>query len=652
MSNEALQILQQYWGYPNFRPLQHEIVENVLKRNDSFVLFPTGGGKSLCFQVPAMVMPGLCVVVTPLIALMKDQVDDLLKRGIPAVSLHSGLTRREIDIILENCKHERYKFLYVSPERLKTEMFRVRLNYMNINLIAIDEAHCVSQWGYDFRPPYLEIAQMREQLPASTPFMALTATATPEVVEDIILKLELKNPAVFKQSFARKNISYNVVQTENKLPWMKEELKRISGSGLVYVRNRRTAVELDQWFQKQGISCSHYHAGLSKELRISRQEDWLQGKIKVMVCTNAFGMGINKPDVRLVIHYQLPDCIENYFQEAGRAGRDGQPSIACLLFEPADRFELEQFVQTSFPPLDIIQSTYNALGNFYQIAVGMKPERSFSFDIANFCETYKMKPLVVINSIRFLEKEDYVAYNDDVSLGSRLKFEASHQTLYEFQVFHKEADNLIKLLLRSFQGIFDQFVSIDENNLARKLGSTPEKIIQMLSFMDKKEIISYLPKFTKPQLSFTKERRDKKAFHLQEENYQFLKTRAFDRMQSMISFVEGMNVCRNVFLLHYLGEKGAKECGICDVCRRKNPENTDPEIVAQTISFYVKKSPLHITKLPEIIHWFTKEQVVRVSRWMIDNDYLLYYNGLVHPGNKMKSNDENFSGIPHEISAE
>jgi ATP-dependent DNA helicase RecQ len=650
MSNEALQILQQYWGYPAFRPLQNEIVESVLKGNDSFVLFPTGGGKSLCFQVPALVKPGVCLVVTPLIALMKDQVDDLHKRGISAVSLHSGLTRREIDIILENCKHERYKFLYVSPERLKTEMFKIRLNYMNISIVAIDEAHCVSQWGYDFRPPYMEIAQMREFLPSDVPFIALTATATPEVVTDIIAKLELKNPKVFRQSFARKNISYNVVQTENKLPWMKDELSRISGSGLVYVRNRRTAVELDQWLQKQGISCSHYHAGLSKELRISRQEDWLKGSVKVMVCTNAFGMGINKPDVRLVIHYQLPDCIENYFQEAGRAGRDGQPSIACLLFEPADRFELEQFVQISFPTLEIIQSTYTALGNYYQIAVGMKPERSFSFDISNFCETYKMKPLVVINSIRFLEKEDYVAYNDDVTLGSRLKFETGYQTLYEFQVFHKEVDPLIKLLLRSYQGIFDQFATIDESNLGKKLGTTTDKIKQMLDFMEKKELISYLPKFTKPQLSFTKERQDKKAFHLQEENYQFLKTRAIERMRSMINFVEGTHVCRNVFLLHYLGETGAKECGICDVCRRKNPQHTDAEIVAQTIAFYVKKSPLHITKLPELIHWFLKEQVIAVSRWMIDNDYLLYYNGLIHPGNKIKSNEENYSTIPNEIS--
>lgn len=652
MGKKALQILQEYWGYPNFRPLQNDIVECALQGNDAFVLFPTGGGKSLCFQVPAMVMEGMCLVITPLIALMKDQVDDLQGRGISAVALHSGLTRREIDIILDNCSHNRYKFLYVSPERLKTEIFKIRLSTMNINMVAIDEAHCVSQWGYDFRPPYLEISGLRELLAKPAPFMALTATATPDVVTDIITKLELKNPKIFKQSFARKNISYNLVYSENKLPWMKAELARITGSGLVYVRNRRNAVELDQYLQKNGISSSHYHAGLTKELRIKRQEDWLSGKVKVMVCTNAFGMGINKPDVRLVIHYQLPDCIENYFQEAGRAGRDGEPSIACLLYEPADRFELERFVQSSFPPPDIIQGTYIALGNFFQIALGVKPDRSFSFDISAFCESYKMKPLVVMNAIRFLEKEEYLSFNDDLSLGSRLKFEAGHRTLYEFQVFHKDADAVVKLLLRSHPGIFDQFVQIDENALAKKLGTTAPKIIQVLDFMDKKEIISYLPKYTKPQITFTREREDKKSFHLKEENYSFLKNRALDRMNSMISFVEGTHVCRNVYLLNYLGEKSARECGICDVCRKKNPTHSDPEIVAQTISFFIRKAPLHITKLPGIIHWFPKEQVMAVSRWMMDNDYLLYYNGLVHPGNKMKLNEENYSAIPNEINAD
>lgn len=651
MSTEALQILKDYWGYTNFRPLQSEIVESSLRNEDAFVLFPTGGGKSLCFQVPAMVKEGMCLVITPLIALMKDQVDDLTSRGISAVSLHSGLTRREIDIILDNCAHNRYKFLYVSPERLKTEIFKIRLAAMKINMVAIDEAHCVSQWGYDFRPPYLEISGLREILPEQTPFIALTATATPEVVKDIIEKLELKNPKIFRQSFERKNISYNVVYTENKLPWMKEELGRISGSGLVYVRNRRIAVELDHYLQKNGISCSHYHAGLSKELRIKRQEDWLKGNIKVMVCTNAFGMGINKPDVRLVIHYQLPDCIENYFQEAGRAGRDGQPSIACLLFEPADRFELEQFVQASFPPPEIIQSTYIALGNYFQIAVGIKPERSFPFDIAAFCETYKMKPLIVQNSLRFLEKEEYISYNDDINLGSRVKFETEHRTLYEFQVFHKDADAVVKLLLRSHPGIFDQFVQIDENIMAKKLGTTFEKILKVLQFMDKKEIITYLPKFNKPQITFTREREDNKSFRLREENYNFLKTRAFDRMNSMISFVEGNHICRNVFLLNYLGEKSAKECGICDVCRKKNPEHSHPETIAQTISFFIRKAPVHITKLPELIHWFNKEQLISVSRWMMDNDYLLYYNGLIHPGTKIMSNEENYSVIPNEITS-
>jgi ATP-dependent DNA helicase RecQ len=313
---------------------------------------------------------------------------------------------------------------------------------------------------------------------------------------------------------------------------------------------------------------------------------------------------------------------------------------------------LQQFVQASFPPPDVIQSTYTAIGNYFQIGVDMKPERSFPFDITSFCETYKMKPLIVLNSIKFLEKEEYLSYNDDGSLSSRLKFEANNKTLYEFQVYNKEVVPLIKLLLRSFQGIFDQFAMIEEFQLGKKLGLSPEQIKQMLLFLDKKEIISYLPKHTKPQITFTRERVDRKGFKLSKENYELLKTRATERMQSMISFAEGMNVCRNVFLLHYLGEKAAAECGICDVCRKRNPETSNPEIIANTIGFYILKSPLHITKLPELIHWFDKEQLISVSRWMIDNDFLVYYNGLIHPGLKLKNKELNFTSIPHEILPE
>jgi len=458
------ELLKQYWGFDTFRPLQEDIIDAVLNGQDALALLPTGGGKSLCFQLPALLQEGICIVVSPLIALMKDQVENLKAKGIQAIAIYAGMGKREIDILLDNCIYGNIKFLYLSPERLLSPLVKERLAYMKVNLFAIDEAHCISQWGYDFRPPYLLLKDLREIHP-EVPIIALTATATKFVRQDIVEKLELKVPQIFVKSFARRNLSYVVMDLEDKYGKLLDVLKNVKGSGLIYVRNRRETTEVALFLKRNHIAADFYHAGLEKNERSLKQEAWKQNKIRVMVATNAFGMGIDKPDVRFVIHLDLPESLEAYYQEAGRAGRDELKAFAVLLANKSDRLALETKYKDNFPNIEEIKKTYHYLGSYYQLAYGAGQGISFPFDLADFCKRFKLSVLKTIAALKFLEHDGYLTLSENIFLQSRLMFMQSHEDVYRFQIENSGYDALIKTVLRAYGGSFDQYVKVNENEI-------------------------------------------------------------------------------------------------------------------------------------------------------------------------------------------
>ncbi|MBK9673140.1 MAG: ATP-dependent DNA helicase RecQ [Bacteroidetes bacterium] len=461
------QLLKHYWGHSTFRPLQENIIQSILDGTDTLALLPTGGGKSICFQVPALAMDGVCVVISPLIALMKDQVDNLTKRGIKACAVYSGMKKQEIDVLLDNCVYGKIKFLYLSPERLSSELVKVRLSKMKISFLAIDEAHCISQWGYDFRPAYLRIAELRELLPQQK-ILALTATATPEVVKDIQQQLNFKNSKVFIASFERKNLAYIVLQEEDKWNRLLKIVTSLKGAGIIYARNRKRTQEIALFLQRNSITADYYHAGLSPQVRDTKQNNWMLNNCRIMVCTNAFGMGIDKPDVRFVVHLELPDSLEAYFQEAGRAGRDGNKSYGIVLFQSVDSNESMHRLKQGFPTVSEIKSVYQALCNYYKLAIGSGLEITFDFDSADFCNTFNLKANHVFNCLKFLEKEEYLSLSDSSKTNAKLKILLNKQALFDFQVANKDLDILIKTILRSYSGAFDEFILISETELAKR----------------------------------------------------------------------------------------------------------------------------------------------------------------------------------------
>ena len=460
-SEELKTLLKKYWGYEHFRPFQEEVILSVLNQQDTLALMPTGGGKSLCFQIPAMYMTGMCLVVSPLIALMKDQVNNLRARKISAVAIHSGMSYREVDLTLDKCVEGHYKFLYLSPERLTTDIFRARLPNMKINLLAVDEAHCISQWGYDFRPPYLQIAEVREEL-KNIPVLALTASATKNVCTDIMEKLQFKQQHVVRRSFERKNLSYSVLFEEDKFGRVLKMLDKVKGTAIVYVRNRRRTKEISQFLQQNKVSATEYHAGLSHGERSQKQEDWIQNKVRVIVCTNAFGMGIDKPDVRLVVHWDTPDNLESYFQEAGRAGRDEKKSFAVILYNNADVTELHTREADRFPDLEEVKTVYDSVGNFCRIAEGAGQGESFNFNLNEFLKTYKLNAIRTLNSLKLLEQEGYLSFSESIYLPSRLMMTVDKENLYRYEVMHPEHEVLLKAIMRSYGGVFDYFSQIRE----------------------------------------------------------------------------------------------------------------------------------------------------------------------------------------------
>ncbi len=622
------EILEKYWGFKQFRSLQEDIINSVLQGNDTLALLPTGGGKSVCFQVPALVKEGICIVVSPLIALMKDQVENLQSKGIKAIAITSAMHKREIDIALDNCVYGNIKFLYLSPERLESEIVKVRLQKMNINLLAIDESHCISQWGYDFRPSYLKIELLRELFP-DVPVLALTATATPEVVKDIQEKLHFKKPNVLQKSFERKNLAYVVLHEEDKLARLVKIANKLHGTGIVYVRNRRKTQDIANYLKSNSISADFYHAGLDSVARDHKQSDWMNNKTRIIVCTNAFGMGIDKPDVRFVVHIDLPDSIEAYFQEAGRAGRDGQKSYGILLYNNGDKIDLERNVETSFPSIEEIKQTYQALANYYQIAAGAGLGITFNFNISAFCDTYKLNAITVFNSLKFIEREGYISLTDALHQPSKIKLELNREDLYKFQITNPSLDNFIKLLLRSYSGLFDNFVKIDEWDLAKKTNTTRDEIIKKLNYLQQHKLLSYAIQTELPQLTFEQERIDVKNLTLSKENFSLLKKRALIRMEAVIHYADSNHKCRSQILLAYFGETNTYRCNLCDVCLEENKTtlHTDEfENIGIQIIQLLSVHPMPLTMLVNSVTDFNENKILRTIQLMLDHNQLAYDN--------------------------
>lgn len=626
MSHTPESILKQYWGFDGFRAQQHEIIQEALDGKDVLALLPTGGGKSICFQVPALCMEGVCIVISPLIALMKDQVENLKKKGINAVALHSGLHFSQIDTILDNCVYGDVKFLYMSPERLRTEIVQVRLQKMNVNLIAVDEAHCISQWGYDFRPPYLQIAEIRELLP-KVPVLALTATATPKVVEDIQEKLAFKKKNVIRKSFARENLSYMVLREDDLKGRMLRVLEKTPGSAIIYVRNRRRTKEVAQFLQSQKLSSSFYHAGLSFEERQTRQNDWINDKTRIIVSTNAFGMGIDKPDVRLVIHLGFPDSLEAYFQEAGRAGRDGKESYAVALVGDKDITELRKRLENEFPTRERIKEVYYTLGSYFQLAEGSGEDVWFDFDLAAFCERYKWKPNEVMKAISFLEKADSLQVSSNSDPRSSLQILVNHDTLYDLEMRNPKVNRLTKVLLRSYGRLFEEFVPINEQLIAKRSGYSLEQATAILQKLHGLKVIDYRPSTGLPKLTFVGGRVRKQDIYLSKEVYELRIQLIKDRINAAIHFVESDKVCRSQMLLKYFGETESKHCGKCDVCRGLSKLSLDEKDID-----LVKSNIGSETSIDELFNKVerSEKEILKAVQLMLDNNELIYHmNGKV-----------------------
>ncbi len=560
-------ILKQYWGYDAFRPLQAEIIQSVLDGKDTLALLPTGGGKSLCFQVPALMSEGICIVVSPLVALMNDQVQNLTKKGIPAIAINSFLNFNAINQALDGCINGKYKFLYLSPERLSQDIMMERLKFMKVNLIAVDEAHCISQWGYDFRPPYLTIADIRKGLP-DVPILALTATSTTTVIDDIQEKLLFKKKNLFKASLQRNNLSYVVRASDDKDAKMIEILNKIKGTGIIYTRNRKKTKDIAAFLNRHKISADYYHAGLKPDERTSKQKDWVESKTRVMVATNAFGMGIDKPDVRVVIHVDLPNSIEDYYQEAGRGGRDEKQAFSAILYNQSDIDGLIYNYNISFPSFDEIRKIYHALGNYFNIPWGSGKGESYDFEIVEFAENYSLNLVAAFNCIKMLENEGYIIATEAVYNPSQVKLDGDREELYDFMLRNEKYEKLIKVLMRGFDGIYDHYVAFYEGQIANHIHSSKQEVLAQLAFLDKAGLLHFIPFKEKPQIIFITERLDADALTFDEKMFKFRKDRAKYRVDKMIALIEEP-FCRSQQMLRYFGDYDASICGKCDICMEK-----------------------------------------------------------------------------------
>ena len=630
--NKYQEILKQYWGYDSFRDLQEEIITSIGEGKDTLGLMPTGGGKSITFQVPALAQEGICIVITPLIALMKDQVQNLRKREIKALAIYSGMTRQEILTALENCIFGNYKFLYISPERLDTEIFRTKLRSMKVSMITVDESHCISQWGYDFRPAYLKIAEIRELLP-EVPVLALTATATPEVVTDIQARLKFREGNVFRMSFERKNLAYIVRKTDNKTKEIPYILQRISGSAIIYVRNRRRTKEITELLMNEGITADFYHAGLDNAVKDLRQKRWQSGEVRVMVATNAFGMGIDKPDVRIVLHLDLPDSPEAYFQEAGRAGRDGEKAYAVILYSKSDKTTLHKRVVDTFPDKEYILNVYEHLQYYYQMAMGDGFQCIREFNLEEFCRKFKYFPVPVDSALKILTQAGYLEYTDEQDNSSRILFTIRRDELYKLREMGKEAEALIQSILRSYTGVFTDYAYISEESLAIRTGLTRQQIYNILVTLTKRRIVDYIPRKKTPYIIYTRERLELRFLHIPPSVYEERKARYEARIKAMEEYVTTENICRSRMLLRYFGEKNEHNCGQCDVCLSKrasdNLSEKSYEEVKRQILNLLSHSPLTPAETADQIK-AEKEDIGQVIRYLLDEGELKMQDGMLH----------------------
>lgn len=623
---EARNILKKYWNFDDFRDVQGEIIETILAKKDTLALLPTGGGKSICYQVPGLVMDGVCLVISPLIALMEDQIRQLKANGIMAVTINASMGKREIDIALDNVIYGNIKFLYVSPERLKSELFQVRFAKMKINLIAIDEAHCISEWGYDFRPSYLDIAALREIHP-KVPFLALTATATEDVVEDIQKKLAFKSNNVIRKSFERKNLTYNTGKTINKLNRIEHFLLKNLNSGIIYNSTRKNVKELCLYLRERKISVDFYHAGLTYNERKTAQTLWMENKAMVIVATNAFGMGIDKPDVRFVLHADLPQSIEAYFQEAGRGGRDGLPSVANLYYTKQDIKNLQTKVAQKFPPIETIKMIYNALGNHFQLAYGTGKDEVFSIDLWQFSEKYSQNLIVVYNSLKFLELCNFIALSENYKLPSRIKMLGNNHEMYNYQVKNEDYNKVIQFILRSEMGVYEDYVTINEGKIAQKTELAEKEVKKILTYLDSVQLIHYIPRSDLPTITYLTERLTDNNLSISPVFYHDRKKVTLEKMKSMIDFVE-TDVCKSEFLLRYFGETNTQPCGKCSSCAKSQQkklemstrimeaihelsEEANPVLIINLISYF---SDLEENNLMENLRLLQDDQKIEIDR--------------------------------------
>lgn len=630
-------ILKTYWGFDHFRPLQEDVINSIFHGNDTLALMPTGGGKSLCYQIPALAKEGMCLVISPLIALMKDQVENIRKKGITAFAIYSGMSRKEIVNVLRVASNSNCKFLYVSPERLETSLFKEYLPGMQVNLVAIDEAHCISQWGYDFRPPYLRIAALREELP-DVPFLALTASATPEVQKDICEKLSspitplqrrreqaqktMTIPGgwkIFRQSFERPNLSYSVFEIDSKINKIIEILKKVPGTAIVYCKSRKRTKEISELLQLQNISADHYHAGLPQEERNRKQENWINNKTRVIVCTNAFGMGIDKSDVRSVIHADVPDCLENYYQEAGRAGRDGRRSFAVLLYDEKDLQELEELTKLRFPSQHEIRNVYQAVANYLQIPSGSGEGEYFDFDIADFLKKFNLNSHTALFALKALEQEGWLSFNEQVFLPSTVQFTTTKERLYEFENSHPESEPAIKSLLRAYEGIFDQAVTISEFVLVGMMKKDVAEIRKQLLGLHRFGIINYRPQKDNPQILLLRSRIKAEDLAINMHGYNLRREKFRIRSSQIIRFVKEKTECRSRIIAAYFGDDTTRSCGICDNCLRIKSvilSQEEFESINHRIINTVKYEPMHTKELLLKLSGIKKEKAWKVIEFL------------------------------------
>ena len=626
-----LEILKQHWGYDNFRGIQEEIIQSIGQGKDTLGLMPTGGGKSITFQVPALAKEGLCIVITPLIALMKDQVRNLKERGIKAVAVYSGMTREEILVALENCIFGDYKFLYVSPERLDTEIFQTKLRRMNICMITVDEAHCISQWGYDFRPAYLKIAEIRQMLP-EVPILALTATATPVVVNDIRLKLGFREGGqTFRMSFERKNLAYIVRHTEDKQKELIHILQKIQASAIVYTRNRKRTREITELLTANNISATFYHAGLSNEAKDQRQKSWLTGESRVMVATNAFGMGIDKPDVRIVIHIDMPDSPEAYFQEAGRAGRDGQKAYAVLLYAKSDKVNLNKRISDTFPDKEYIRKVYEDINFFFQMAMGDGAGCTFAFNIDEFCRNFKHFPVQADSALKILTRAGYLDYTDEQDNASRLIFTLRRDELYKLQEYEADIEKLIHVILRSYTGLFTDYAFINEESLSIRTGLSRQRVYEILVMLTQRRILHYIPRKKTPYIIYSQKRIEKERLIISPEIYEKRKESYASRIKAMIDYATAEEKCRSRMLLHYFGEKNEHHCGQCDVCLKKHESGIklgEFQELKERILEVLKEGPLSSVELCEKLK-VSATQISPIVSFLISEEIIYLRNGIL-----------------------